>query len=58
MTLRFIDEKNFIEIDELDNDRMMISLSDNDADEEIGNVIIEKYEAKQIISFLQNHFNL
>ena len=58
MTLRFIDEKNFIEIDELDNDRMMISLSDNDDDEEIGNVIIEKYEAKQIISFLQNHFNL
>jgi hypothetical protein len=58
MTLRFIDEKNFIEIDELDNDRMMISLSDNDDDEEIGNVIIEKYEAKQIISFLQKHFNL
>jgi len=58
MTLRFMHEINFIEIDDLDKDRMMISLFDNDSEEEIGNVIIEKYEAKQIISFLQNHFNL
>ena len=58
MTLRFMHEINFIEINDLDNDRMMISLFDNDSEEELGNVIIEKDNAKQIISFLKNHFNL
>jgi hypothetical protein len=58
MTLRLMQEYNFIEIDDLDNDRMMISLFDNDSEEELGNVIFEKDNAKQIISFLQNHFNL
>ena len=58
MTLKVLDDTNFIEIYDLKDDKMMIALFETDSDEEVGNVIFEKNHAKQIISFLQNHFNL
>jgi hypothetical protein len=58
MNLKVQDDTNFIEIYDFDDDKIMIALFENDSDTEIGNVIFEKNHAKQIISFLQNHFNL
>jgi hypothetical protein len=58
MNLKVQDDTNFIEIYDFDDDKIMIALFENDSDIEMGNVILKKNHAKQIISFLQNHFNL